>query len=309
MKRTLVLTILALFGLSAAHAQQQFATLQHGDSIRVFYGDSSYRHALNASVNGDIITLSPGVFIWRNIDKAVTIKGAGMFAYDTITGTTGTVISGDFTIHIPQDSLYHLTMEGIYCPNSVFVSLAYDPHFNKCYLPVVNHTSHPDIGTVRTMINAQFVNCIIGFYSTGRSITAYNCVFVSDINFGCTAYNCILKKATFYSDVPVISLYNCICHPVGNIWTHNCLSYNSSNPSAFSSIFKYYNGSVDYNNPVSFELQDSIAANNLGGDGTQVGIYGGQAPFNPRVLNYSTTVANQSRPDGKLEVTIQPINE
>lgn len=109
MKRTLVLTILALFGLSAAHAQQQFATLQHGDSISAYYGPSALEQAHSAAVAGDIIALSSGVFDATNITKAVIIRGAGMIM-DTHSMTLPTIIRNNFYISVVNvnENRFHL---------------------------------------------------------------------------------------------------------------------------------------------------------------------------------------------------------
>ena len=308
MKRTLVLVFSLFLGLAAAQAQQQFATLQHGDSISVFYGMDAFKNAHNASVNGDIVTLSSGVFNRCTISKAITIRGAGMFQDTLLHTISPSIIVESFTINIPQDSVYFLTMEGLCCPSRIHVQNAYNPHFVKCYLPDINATE-----TQRTMYNAQFLNSIIGFYGSRLPITATNCVIIDDgvLGFSLSAYNCILPKLDAWQASCTMSLHNCIYIPYRSsyLWTFDCLQMTNNQDSTYASVFKEYRGTFDYNNPVSFELQDSVAATVLGSDGTQVGIYGGQFPFNPRVVNYKATVANQSRPDGKLEVTVQPVNE
>lgn len=308
MKRTVVLTLLALIGFTAANAQHQFATLQHGDSISAYYGQTAFSSAYNAAVNGDIITLSPGIFGPTDVNKAITIRGAGMFQ-DTLTHTvSATIFTGPFTINIPQDSVYTLTMEGLSFPHNLFVANAYDPTFIKCYFSFFNASSQQ-----RTMVNANFLNCIVHFYGCRLPITATNCVIytVGSMRLPMTAYNCILPEIDAYDSEYAAILHNCIYkqYRTDYLWAYNCLEMGAQSDSAYASIFKEYRGTFDYNNPVSFELQDSIANTVLGSDGTQVGIYGGQFPFTPRVNNYTTSVAGQSRPDGKLEVTIQPINE
>ena len=78
MKKTLLLA-LAMFFATVSFAQQQLATLNHNDSITVYYGASALQQAHNAAVAGDIITLSPGSFTSVTITKPVSIRGAGMF--------------------------------------------------------------------------------------------------------------------------------------------------------------------------------------------------------------------------------------
>ena len=73
-----------------------------------------------------------------------------------------------------------------------------------------------------------------------------------------------------------------------------------------STLFKTYNGT--YNDSETFELTDEAKAQYLGSDGTEVGMYGGNLPFdpattNPRITKYN--VASKSTADGKLSVDIE----
>ena len=55
-----------------------------------------------------------------------------------------------------------------------------------------------------------------------------------------------------------------------------------------------------------------MAATYLGSDGTQIGIYGGAMPFDPRILNPNIghiTIGGQTNDQGQLPVTIEVVNE
>ena len=59
-------------------------------------------------------------------------------------------------------------------------------------------------------------------------------------------------------------------------------------------------------------LLPGVAATYLGSDGTQIGIYGGSMPFDPKILNPSIghiTVGGQTNDQGQLPVTIEVVNE
>ena len=61
-----------------------------------------------------------------------------------------------------------------------------------------------------------------------------------------------------------------------------------------------------------FILKDEIATGFLGGDGTQVGIYGGMLPYSNRptyMVLKRCNVANKSTIDGKLSVDIEVVTE
>lgn len=65
-------------------AAQLTTTLQSGDRITPFYGVNSFKEALSAAVDGDIITLSTGAFNATEVSKGVTIIGTYAFIYEPI---------------------------------------------------------------------------------------------------------------------------------------------------------------------------------------------------------------------------------
>lgn len=65
---------------------------------------------------------------------------------------------------------------------------------------------------------------------------------------------------------------------------------------------------MTYGDSFTYELTDEALATYLGSDGTQVGIYGGNLPFdatptNPQIKKCN--VASRSTADGKLSVEIE----
>ncbi|MBO4308119.1 MAG: hypothetical protein J5848_07415 [Bacteroidales bacterium] len=339
--RKVISLFCALFVMTFAYSQRIFATLQHEGNVSVYYGQYALSQAHSAAVAGDIITLSPGMFNAVNITKNITIRGAGMFA-DTAAGTTPTYISGQFYMRAPEDAAHFLTMEGLYFMNDVKFDTLYNPQFSKCLF----HTTLKHYDTYSSssyMNNAVIVNCIVTnwfnanynsrWYATGTVfqnsvIISYNGSNIGSpdiltnciVNFGApynadtkTINNCILfyytnSSSSGSADDAITSWYSIGITSGGNYFhssmltTHNLYNYNS-----FSAVFKYFNGT--YNEGTSFELQDSIATTRLGNDGTQIGIYGGAHPFNPRVANYKITVPSESNPSGQLPVTIQAIGD
>lgn len=339
----LIIIALALLQTLSIEAQRPFATLEHEGTVTAYYGTTALSQAHSAAVAGDIITLSPGMFTAVNITKAITIRGAGMFA-DTVTGTTPTYIRGEFTFSAPNDTLHYLSFEGLYFIDKVKYGSVYNPMFSKCmfrteleYATATNNTTY--------MRDATFVNCIIkrwtnisysGNYNTytASGTTFLNCVILqSSDDSRDILTNCIASFNSYYCDFKVIN--NCILYDFQTegsaedaITSWNSIGirdYSSSNKKYFhpsmhathnlhnyynyNSVFKYFNGDGSYIDGMSFELQDSIANTILGNDGTQVGIYGGVHPFNPRVQNYKITVPSESNASGQLPVTIQAANE
>ena len=152
MKKSIILALTLV--MSVATFAQQLATLNHNDSITVYYGMNALQQAHASAVNGDIITLSSGIFNSVNITKAVTIRGAGAWA-DT-NGNSNTIIYNETTLTIPNDATHHLTMEGLYFINDVVYRTLYNPQFTKCHF----HNLKWD-GSINTMQNATITNCIV----------------------------------------------------------------------------------------------------------------------------------------------------
>lgn len=338
--KKLYLLLAAILIASTTFAQQQLATLNHNDSITVFYGGSALQNAHAAAVAGDIITLSPGSFNSVNITKAITLRGAGMFS-DTVAGTHPTVLLDNFTLTIEQDSLHSLYMEGIYCAGDYMnYSKVYNPRFVKCYFRSITYFN-PNI-----MRDATFINCIItkfyNYYSSDY-VNAYarNTQFINSVvmdgfyhDFGNPIFlNSIVSLSpndidkvsatnsifyfNYYSSNPSVNSYTSFnCIGINTISGYIYFNYNGipnhnlHNFNSYESVFKTFRGS--YNDGIDFQLVDSVAATCLGTDGTQLGIYGGMMPFDPSVRNpliKKCNVASRSTADGKLAVDIEIVSE
>ena len=114
MKKFFLSLVALIVSATAMFAQSSMlATLSHEGNISTFYGATALRDAHNAAAHGDIITLSSGTFVSVNITKAITLRGAGC-EINTELQIEPTVITGDFTIKIPNDVTQRLTIEGIY---------------------------------------------------------------------------------------------------------------------------------------------------------------------------------------------------
>lgn len=344
MKKYFVTLFLSVFCFVVQVSAQSsvIATLFHDGDIKTFYGTDALRSAHAAAVHGDVITLSSGSFTATNITKAVTLRGAGM-EYDSISVTEPTIISGDFSIQIASDSTLqnnNLVMEGIYHNAAGIITVngsLNNPQFVKCRLYMIKCGSS---GTYGYMYYANFINCVIAyevnFFSSG-SATFVNC-YVFDMEYyssNSTAsaefQNCVVKDSNF-SNVRNAVFRNCFLYAASttncNLPTsspaYNCVGYtdsttggiftNQSNTtntkvSSLSDVFKTWTGSSLANFKAErLELTDAAKTKYLGSDGTQIGIYGGSIPFDPRPSNPQITklnVASKSTADGKLSVDIE----
>lgn len=326
---SLFVLLLSVVGTKNALAQTQIATLQHNDSISVYYGINALVSAHTAATTGDVITLSEGSFNCCNITKAITLRGAGC-RVDTVAHTVGTTIPGNFYLAIPASDTVFLTIEGILFPGTVTYRTLKNPRFIRCnfyFLDDPNNSSY-------NMTNAQFINCFIQKmdYHYANNTTFINSVIYdaycshSYSNYGetyhnsivrCTyfmqnsvAYNSIIISGNGYYPYNSSSFFNCI--GIKNGYSTNLFQYqlNSTNLllNSYSDVFDTWTGTFSFEE--DFILNDSIASSFLGNDGTQVGIHGGSVPYDPRpsymvVKRYN--VANKSDHEGNLSVDIELI--
>lgn len=89
-----------------------------------------------------------------------------------------------------------------------------------------------------------------------------------------------------------------------NMSTHNLHNYTS-----YAQVFQTFRGT--YSDGMSMALNDNIATTILGDDSTQVGIYGGQFPWDPSVSNPligHCSAARRTDAQGMLQVDIEILN-
>jgi len=324
----------------AATAQTPTATLSHEGTVKCFYGKEALVNAVAEAENGDNITLSSGLFSGTTIDKAITVKGAGM-SPDTINNITPTTISSALTINTSD-----VTVEGTYIAanltlnhfnnikiiscaiaglitnennsnkgmvNKYFIgskALNHDtsisnPGFNvRCdsinFYITNSYIRHLEIGNYKNAIHVEATNSLIGFpafnYINYSSFT--NCILWCYLNSG--RYLNSSNYAYYCVGVDAPDMFKYILSYGTDVGITNKTVAN------FSDIFKTFTG--DPSEFETFELTSSAQTTFLGDDGTQVGIYGGSMPFNPKPNNpYITklTVAEKSTPQGTLSVDIQ----
>lgn len=322
----------ALIMSALTYAQVQVATLQHGDSIRVFYGNTAFVSAYNAAVAGDVISLSAGAFQACNIDKdSLTIRGVG-------SSESGQVTSFNNEFNCQQNSRF-LTMEGIRCVklevsggsssgshsmtlnciNMYFgeFSVAYYSSVAGQFVNCVFAKYYVGSGTGSS--NPSLINCIVKIYSHPGHTSMINSVAIYDSGYSLQhatftnsiiiTTNGIVSNSTGGGQIPTsASVDHCVC------LTPNCtdnsqllrVCNNLGSRIAATSIFS--NFSLGEMNPERYILTDSAQTALLGSDGTQVGLYGGFMPYSSEPSYPVITRMNVSRrttADGRLSVDIQ----
>lgn len=317
-------------------AQTAVATLSHEGAYRAFYGANAFMEAQAAAVSGDIITLSSGSFSITEINKAITIRGAGIFP-DTVRNTFPTYIAGNTKINI-SDTTNRLIIEGVKFTSYTDVAnhKLIRPSFIKCSFNSFSGTSSSN----KAVENGQFINCIFfGEFYSGSTVTFVNSYINCNYLFSCynprfEMQNCVIRaygptnSSKALSGINSSSFENCIIIGCGEYvgtlnssnYCRNCIATGTAQNALknvqgdnnkvvddVTALFKEFTGS-NYYAGISFEMTDEAAATYLGTDGTQVGMYGGLLPFNPTPCSLQITkcdVSKKSTADGKLSVDIE----
>lgn len=330
MKKLFFSLVAAMMAAMATYAQDVYvATLNHEGTISTFYGGSALTDAHDAAVDGDIITLSPGDFaigkqqgtggVYIKISKAITIRGAGMMN-DTEDGNAATTVSGD--TYITGEGM---TIEGINF-TQVTLNSVKNATFRKCKLKRGNRGYY-------IMTNTNFYDCIFtgfGTQNTCNNVVYNNCYINQTYTiYNSTMFNCIIYDTNNYSNSQThnSNFTNCVIAtyvalPATNN-VANCLGINTKSTTSIFSLIPEMLNCNDVTTDIFNSWSDAIDNSNLsiesyqlseqglqyqGIDGTQIGMLGGNYPYNPVVSIPRITkceVAEKATADNKLSVNIE----
>lgn len=327
MKNLLSKTILfvALSLTTNVYAQEvQLATLQHGESMQVFYGSDALVNAMATAEHGDIITLSAGSFKGTIINKAVILQGAG-YVTDFENGKFPTAI--DFVGIQLQAGNEGLLIEGISFNNGTVFNQGYlvSCTFKKCWFSRLELGNSG--GTTEKCLIDQ---CRIGdFHPDGESENLYvknsyfRLIYGNSDNATLVIENCMMIN--IYNSVTALLKNNIIgdvVSPYANSsLKRTCTAYNNVFISGDANGVIIQSGNTNSDdmtlfgktiNVRDFDIEDYKLTPNaqvtfLGTDGTQVGLYGGSTPFTNIPSNPQITKRNidaKTSVDGKLKVSI-----
>ncbi len=310
-----ILALLVILSGSFANAQSvSVAVLTSGETVTTFYGNSSLTKACQAANNGDVITLSSGVFETpKEISKALTIKGAGM---DKDSGDYSRITAGRIDLsNAGQEALAMETvLENLYIDDDVYI---YDARRVKIHKCAISNLYQWDSSTSGRL---ELSNCHVrGELRLLSPSMVTNTVFDYNMNIVTTEShyftNCIFNRRVSKSIIE-----NSIF-----IGSDNALLESSTSATGCkyigsqSEFFRYQTadnevlpgGTTVFKADSFYELTDEYAAKWLDKDNSQIGIYGGPEPFsvipsNPRIVKFN--VASRTSADGKLSVDIEVAN-
>lgn len=347
MKKIILSLVAVLMGTMSMQAQDDLvATLNHGSTLSTFTGEDALAKAYEAAANGDVITLSPGVFTAVNMDKAIVLRGAG-YKPMASNGYMSTQITGSITVNVNPEVSSTFEMEGLdflhgvsfYGDKLAPVKLSKCFYRGNVYGWGINMNA---VSCVFNELNASNYNYTKGYKNT--TLTCHNCVINNARSSGLessgkiakiVSYNCILKYSS--NNIPYSVLINSIVisqtgysggdyvlpetcsadHCIGinsgfdpeifkNIVNPSNVMVEGTGETAYANVFKTLKNMNNISLYETFELTDAAAAQYLGDDGKQVGIYGGNNPFNldstnPQVTKFAVSSTNEN---GQLKVKI-----
>lgn len=343
MKKLFLSLMAVLMGTMSMQAQDDLvATLNHGSTISTFTGGDALSQAYEAAVDGDVITLSPGVFTGLDMNKAIILRGAG-YKPMANNGYMSTQISGTMKITLNSEASYTFEMEGLDFLHSVYLygdKLA-PLKISKCYfresvsghgismnaVSCVFHQLYAEYfngngnGYKNTTLNCH--NCVISYASSQglynsviAKIVAYNCIVFQTygLPYSVLINSIIISSSSDYPLSETCSAEHCIginSNGYGreifkNIVNPTNVMVEGEGETAYANVFKTLRNISNMNIYETFELTDVAAAQYLGDDGKQVGIYGGNNPFNldstnPQVTKFSVSSTNEN---GQLKIKI-----
>lgn len=344
MKRLLItmvaLAIITANSFAQVQSDIQSATLIHGDQTSVYYGVNAFENAYSAAADeGDTIVLSAGTFNTTSlIKKSLTIYGRG-YTTDTESGLEPTILSS--SLYISDKESYDeqgnqvyvyptVTIEGIngtiYATNSSHGTTIKDLTIRKCK------------GTFES--SAMSENCLISqcVFTSFRlpcqgetkqtSLAIENSWLAGIVGSERVDNTILIDHCIIWSYHPNYFNYKLAAHYTNNIIYPAVLATSSTTT---NNIFVTSSGSTEtvdangnwkgtsntliwaeanedgsYDDTKTYTLK--FPAKYVGTDGTQVGINGGNAPFDrispiPRIL--AADVDLRTTEDGKLNVSFK----
>ena len=319
--RLVMLFVTTVLTNSTFAQSSTLATLSHEGTISTYYGVTALKEAYNAAVDGDVITLASGSYLAIDLTKAVSICGAGM-GLGAVKNVEPTIISGNFRMALPADNTLRFTVEGIYhngtitcnsCKNAMFMKCRfYDFYGYGIQNSTFVHCRIANRISLSSDCNATLISSLLNWVNCSSSTTSnfelWNCILrsqVSDVKSS-SLRNCIaiIDKAPIDGSN---TLYNNLIFSVYENFLQNIPNQTNTIVTNAWAIFETYRTTEIFDDE-DFELTDYAKENYLGNDGTEVGVYGGNLPFDTTPTNPLITkcnVASKSTADGKLSVDIE----
>lgn len=338
------LTIITANSFAQVQSDIQSATLIHGDKTSVYYGITALNSAYEEAEDGDVIVLSAGIFGGVSygaptIRKSITIYGAG-YEEDPVSNMQPTLIYSPLWIDdaiddTDADNIVHTSpvvrIEGVSsslrinsniknlvvrkCKMTVMIDgETTNCTFSQCVIHQINRPGSVYSYTLKHQTGLNFENCWINFPAggpLGSGITYNHCIIRSDWSSGYKPYGTYDVGYAHFTNSIVYGGFSDTSHSTGD---YNILPFKAE---YLSGVGNWEGVSADAIWAVEGEDGTYAATKSfallhpelyVGSDGTEIGINGGNAPFNrispiPRILDADVDIRTAA--DGKLNVNFK----
>ena len=261
LKKTLLALICLPLSLTGTAAQLT-ATLQSGDNVTPFYGANALVEAHNAAVNGDIITLSPGVFNKVDITKSITIIGSYGFGDDASKCTQ--LATDSYPTYITADNV---TLEGIRASN-IDIKGADNLNISRSEISILTDSEN---GEKKYHDNTILTDCLIRYYHEAMSLSKNMVIRNCSINYFADCNQSTNLALIENCNIPVFHRYNRSFYKQPYAIYRNC----------FLGLYKWddSDASLNFNSPT--ELHDVYFYQNF--------FYSSSSPYSkPYTINYGS---------------------
>ena len=331
MKKYYLLIVMSFAALGVMAQSTIVATLTHAGVTTEYYGENAFVTAVEASVDGDLITLSEGLFKGTTINKSLNIRGNGVgstqITSDVILDKSadeneenhwlnieGITFNADIKIKEPSSSegLYvvkNLCMKRCDIKNFGFEGRYRHSTLKNCSFINCRITNKIDLCNV---CEVSFINSIVSGYNylySGEEINPkvnmLNCVIITNTAPDRVTYlnakNSVLLfndgngyQSSWYIFPTTVSFQNCVIS--GNLYT--------------GYVNMFFNNGIPHDKTIWMPMEEVFAtlteyskydATNdyqlkeiasEGVDGTLLGIYNGEVPYTSTVTYPHFTTFN-----------------
>lgn len=302
MKKILLSVVcLVIVGMQSVNAQVAIAALHQAGKVTIFPA-GALQSAIDASVAGDTIYLSEGIFGGFAVEKPIKIIGAGQ-----TTQISSAITLGNYGITIGEG----LLLSGLNCIQGVDFNgnitgarISQCKIGETCYFNSSSENNYDNIEIVMSKINALNTQSPV----KGLVVVASKIDYVQDggSNDGVvTILNCNINSAT--SSNQNNTFVNCIINSLGGGVYQNCLYKESYYGGVLYECYQNADFTLDDDLNCSLTDEQLLAAGYVGPDNTWVGIGGGEVKFSlvmpvVQVVEHTIGVNQQER---KLNVTLK----
>ena len=307
-KQLIIMACMLMASIAAFAGTNSKILLQHEGGVKV-YDSNQMTQALADAVKGDTLFLSEGTFAGFDLTKEVMIRGCGTTTI--ITGAVKIAVAGNPTFSAPL-------LDALKIDNSFTVSQPCNKlHIRKCLITgKISFTAKSEDVLIDRCSNSNSNRNTFSMSSNIVSMTVMNSFIDYLYSNGVTGnvvtfINCnILSR---YSDIAEQTFINCI-FGYGGYYDTSYSSYQLTNCTLLNCLYNTYSSSsYPYNSKVGNSIlqscygvdygaktltgmsKDDLLANGyLGNDGTIVGYYGGNTPYDIGMLPAAPKVTDSS---------------